>query len=74
MPNMTPFVFKRVLSFMVMEESITINSSTIKRHPIVDILSFTSVVEIVFNRRLSNVRRLLGMDTTPQANASFWLN
>jgi hypothetical protein len=54
MPNMTPFVFKRVLSFMVMEESITINSSTIKRHPIVDILSFTSLVEILFDR-LSNI-------------------
>jgi hypothetical protein len=42
------------LSFMVMEESITINSSTIKRHPIVDILSFTSLVEILFDR-LSNI-------------------
>jgi len=57
MPNMTPFVFKRVLSFMVMEESITINSSTIKRHPIVDILSFTSLVEILFDR-LSNIHLL----------------
>ena len=57
-----------MLSIAVMERPT--NSSMTNRHPIVDILSFTSV-EMVFNR-LSNVR-LLGIVARPQASASLRL-
>ena len=58
-----------MLSIAVMERPT--NSSMTSRHPIVDILSFTSV-EMVFNHRLSNVR-LLGIVARPQASASLRL-
>jgi hypothetical protein len=64
-----PFAFIRVLSIAVIEGS-AIPSAT-NRYPIVDILPFISL-EMVFNR-LSNVRLLLGMDTSPQAIASLRL-
>ena len=65
-----PFAFIRVLSTAAIEWSsstITLHSAA-NRYPIVDIFCLISE-EIVFNR-MSNVR-LLGMDTNPQANASF---
>ena len=55
-----PFAFKRVLYTATIERS-TNHSISTNRYPIVeDILSFISVVEMVFNR-LSNVRLLLGI-------------
>ncbi len=62
-----PFAFIRVLSVAVIEGSAI--SSAANRYPIVDILSLTSVVEIVFNR-LSNICLLLGIVIRPHANAS----
>ncbi len=64
-----PFAF-RVRSIAVIDGSDTKRSAT-NRYPIVDILSFISVVDMVFNR-LSNVR-LQGMDINSQANASLRL-
>jgi hypothetical protein len=65
-----PFVFIRLLSVAVIEVSTTKRSVT-NRYPIADILPFTSIVEIVFNR-LSNVH-LPGIVTRPQAIASLRL-
>jgi hypothetical protein len=64
-----PFAFSRVLSIAVIEESA--RPPVTNRYPIVDILSFISVVEIVFNR-LSNVS-LYGMDINQQVIASLRL-
>jgi hypothetical protein len=64
-----PFAFIRVLSIAVIEGSA--RQSVTNRYPIVDILSFISVVEIVFNR-LSNVS-LYGMDINQQVIASLRL-
>jgi hypothetical protein len=45
------FAFIRVLSTAVIEWSSAIaKQSVTNRYPIVDVLSFTSIVEIVFNR------------------------
>jgi hypothetical protein len=56
----------------VIEWSIMTKRSTINRYPIVDILSFTSIVDMVFSL-LSNVRLLLGIVIRPQAIASLWV-
>ncbi len=65
-----PFAFKRVLSIAVMAR-LTIPSET-NRYPIVDILHFTSAVDMVFSL-LSNVCLLHGMDTRPHASANLRL-
>jgi hypothetical protein len=65
------FAFIRVLSTAVIEWSSTIaKQSVTNRYPIVDVLSFTSIVEIVFNACQMYIH---WMDTNPQANASLWL-
>jgi hypothetical protein len=68
---MTLCFYQSALPIAVIEISIRPTAAA-NRYPIVDILSFTSIVDMVFNR-LSNVRLLHGMDTNPQANASLWL-
>ena len=68
---MTICFYQITLSIADTERSTT-NPSTTNRYPIVDILSFISVADMVFNR-LSNVHLLHGMDTNPQTNASLWL-
>ncbi len=65
-----PFAFSRVLSIAVTEQ-LTPNPSLTNRYPIVAILSFISVVEMIFSL-LSNVR-LLGTVTRPQTNTNLWL-
>ena len=71
MPYTNHLLLSEVLSIAVIEGSTIAKRSATNRYPIVDILRFISV-EMVFNR-LSNVRLLHGMDTSPQANASLWL-
>jgi hypothetical protein len=64
--NILPFAFIKVLSTAAIERSTTNPSAaTTNRYPIADILSFISVVDMVFNS-LSNVRLLLDIVTRPQ--------
>jgi hypothetical protein len=69
--NTLPFALSRILSVVVIEGSTT-KRFTINRYPVVDILSFTSIVEIVFSL-LSNVHLLYGIVIRPQAIASLRL-
>jgi hypothetical protein len=70
MPYKTLIFYQSILSVAVIEGSTT-KRFTINRYPVVDILSFTSIVEIVFSL-LSHVRLMHGIVIRSQANASLW--